>query len=644
MESRDISSNAPDAQHAPTSIVCLYATCDEPMYRDLQAHLVLWRTKGHIRWLELSAGADVEQTLLAFIQEADCVLLLISSSFFATSVYHRVMENALAKQAKRGVAVIPILARAFDWKESACGSLKALPDNELPIAEWEYQERAYENIRAGLVRLIPGLAAQMGSLSTRPKHFQARALPKGYVPRPKAFDEIKRLLLNYQNNQTTAITTALRGAGGFGKTTLALALCHDSEIQAAFPDGILWVELGEHPPEPLDLLIRILASLEPSLKPSLPELMTLEKARELWRTALDGRVCLLVIDDVWQAVVLRELLAGGPRCVRLVTTRNDQVLPEETARIFVDAMETEEAIAVLRRGLPEEVEQSALEALVTRLGCWPLLLTLAHGLLLDQVRYGRTMAQALEVVEHIYQQRGVTAFHLEQVNERYQTVERCLEVSLRHLEEFTLARYQAATRYQELAIFPEDMDIPIVLLRRFWQGAGGLEAWETDELCVRLHQLSLLLTCDLGKGTIRLHDVMRNYLVQCAGTKLSTLHARFSSILLEQRAIYIDTPIDDNVANSVVAQLLYLQSKDATKDITMYIYINSPKSLVYAGLAIYDTMQWLTVDVSTVCVGQAIGFGAILLSAGAKGKRFALPGSTIQLLQPLREIDHKVRL
>ncbi len=285
--------------------------------------------------------------------------------------------------------------------------------------------------------------------------------------------------------------------------------------------------------------------------------------------------------------------------------------------------------------LPEEVQPSALEALVMRLGCWPLLLTLAHGLLLDQVRYGRTMAQALEVVEHVYQQRGVTAFHLEQVNERYQTVERCLEVSLRHLEEFTLARYQAATRYQELAIFPEDMDIPITLLRIFWQGAGGLEMWETDELCVRLHQLSLLLTCDLGKGIIRLHDVLRNYLLQRADTKLSTLHAHFSSILLEQRAIYIGTPIDDNVANLVVAQLLYLQSEDTTKDINMYIYINTPSSIIYSGLAIYDIMQYLTVDVSTICVGQAIGFGALLLSAGTKGKRFALPGSTIALLQPL---------
>jgi hypothetical protein len=135
---------------------------------------------------------------------------------------------------------------------------------------------------------------------------------------------------------------------------LALALCHDPEVQATFPDGILWVELGEQPKRPLDLLNGVLHSLEPSSSGAI----TLEEARDRWRRVLDGRVCLLVIDDVWQAVVLSPLLEGGPQCVRLITTRNDQVLPEEAERIFVDAMEPEEAIAVLLRGLPEKIQQA----------------------------------------------------------------------------------------------------------------------------------------------------------------------------------------------------------------------------------------------------------------------------------------------
>ncbi|MBX5451657.1 ATP-dependent Clp endopeptidase proteolytic subunit ClpP [Thermogemmatispora sp.] len=105
------------------------------------------------------------------------------------------------------------------------------------------------------------------------------------------------------------------------------------------------------------------------------------------------------------------------------------------------------------------------------------------------------------------------------------------------------------------------------------------------------------------------------------------------SRLLKERIIFVGTPINDQVANVTVAQLLYLQSEDATKDI--YLYINSPGGSIYAGLAIYDTMQWVKPDVSTVCVGMAMSMGAVLLAAGAKGKRFCLPNSTVLIHQPL---------
>lgn len=105
------------------------------------------------------------------------------------------------------------------------------------------------------------------------------------------------------------------------------------------------------------------------------------------------------------------------------------------------------------------------------------------------------------------------------------------------------------------------------------------------------------------------------------------------SRLLKERIIFIGTPVDDMVANSTVAQLLYLQSEDSTKDINMYI--NSPGGSIYAGLAIYDTMQWLRPDVSTVCMGMAMSMGAVLLTAGEKGKRYCLPNSTMLIHQPL---------
>ena len=105
------------------------------------------------------------------------------------------------------------------------------------------------------------------------------------------------------------------------------------------------------------------------------------------------------------------------------------------------------------------------------------------------------------------------------------------------------------------------------------------------------------------------------------------------SRLLKDRIIFLGGPIDDNVANTVVAQLLFLESEDPDMDI--YLYINSPGGVVTAGLAIYDTMQYIKPDVSTICIGQAASMGSVLLTAGAKGKRFALPMSRIMIHQPL---------
>lgn len=105
------------------------------------------------------------------------------------------------------------------------------------------------------------------------------------------------------------------------------------------------------------------------------------------------------------------------------------------------------------------------------------------------------------------------------------------------------------------------------------------------------------------------------------------------SRLLKDRIIFLGTPIDSDVANAVVAQLLFLAADDPEKDIQMYI--NSPGGSVSAGLAIFDTMQHIKPDVSTICVGLAASMGAVLLTAGAKGKRFALPNAEVMIHQPL---------
>ncbi len=105
------------------------------------------------------------------------------------------------------------------------------------------------------------------------------------------------------------------------------------------------------------------------------------------------------------------------------------------------------------------------------------------------------------------------------------------------------------------------------------------------------------------------------------------------SRLLKDRIIFVGSVIDDNVANVIIAQLLHLEAEDPDKDI--FMYVNSPGGVVTAGLAIYDTMQYIRPTVCTICIGQAASMGAILLAGGAKGKRFALPNSRVMIHQPL---------
>ena len=288
------------------TIVCLYAQADESFYLQLKKSLNLWERQRQVRWLEVLPGEEPAAIWHRDVQRADLILLLLSPDFFVDDLCYRTMHLALQERTAREVPAVPVLIRAVDWRLSACKDLAVVPHNEQPISSWTLPDEAYAFIGADLARLLPawGLLAP-----THATVFRVPNLPEGYVPRPAAFQQIKSAVLERRRGQTTAITTALRGAGGFGKTTLAMALCHDPDIQAAFPE-MLWVELGEQPPRALDLLNRLLASLERSPV----EALTLQEARERWQVALRDRACLLVIDDVWQAETLLPLL-GGDRSV-----------------------------------------------------------------------------------------------------------------------------------------------------------------------------------------------------------------------------------------------------------------------------------------------------------------------------------------
>jgi hypothetical protein len=151
-------------------------------------------------------------------------------------------------------------------------------------------------------------------------------LTKRFVQRPKEFNALVNQLLDVEREEPLAIITLLRGAGGYGKTTLAMALCHDERIQEAYDDGILWVTLGENPgdlTEKIKNLIEVLSGERPGFTDK-------DAAAARLAELLVDRDIVIVIDDAWNSEHINPFLQGGPRCSRLTTTRNSDTLTTET--------------------------------------------------------------------------------------------------------------------------------------------------------------------------------------------------------------------------------------------------------------------------------------------------------------------------
>src|SRR6516164_3344602 len=171
--------------------------------------------------------------------------------------------------------------------------------------------------------------------------------PPDFVQRPVEFDALKRDLLDAKGD-AVAITAALRGAGGYGKTTLARKLAHDPDVQDAYFDGVLWLELGEKP----ENLLSIVSDLITRLTGEPPGLQTINAAASALGEALGDRRILMVVDDAWRELDLRPFLMGGVNTTRLITTRLDNILPDNAVRQSVDAMQKREAQTLLASALP----------------------------------------------------------------------------------------------------------------------------------------------------------------------------------------------------------------------------------------------------------------------------------------------------
>ena len=324
-------------------------------------------------------------------------------------------------------------------------------------------------------------------------------------------------LVTSGQSATVGMTTAVRGAGGFGKTTIARMVAQTDQARRYFTDGVLWVTVGEDAQGP-DLAEKVnqLCWQLTRVKPPLTD--PLLAGGQLGQALGDKRL-LLILNDVWSAAQLTPFLQGGSRTVRLVTTRQHSVLPDTAVAVDVDAMQPDEARQLLLDRIPG-VTHRVITGLLAATGSWPMLLALVNRSARDRISRGQPAPEALEAILSRLRQEGPTVLDVRDPDQRHRAVAATVELSIDRLDA------TERDRYLELAVFPEDVDIPMDVLDRYWKSTGGRENTSTERLSARLADLSLVLDFRLDPPRLRLHDVIRSYLRHRFAGHLDGLHRR----------------------------------------------------------------------------------------------------------------------
>lgn len=495
----------PSLKTARTGVFISYARTDGEAFatvlrQRLQAeNIPLWHDR-----IGMEGGRDWWLQITEALDQVEFMALVITPNALKSETVRK--EWRYARQ--QGVCVYPIKGSPeldFDsfprWMRSAHFYDIGTLESNLDGPEWQ--------------KFVSDLKTRC---QTKRVPFMVDDLPEGFVPRPGEFDQLLNLLIDKRREEPVAITAALRGAGGYGKTTLAKALCHDERIQDAFDDGILWVTLGENPG---DLTGRV-EDLIVTLGDERPGFTSLDGAVNRLKEVLADRDILIVIDDVWDRGHVNPFIQGGSRCARLITTRNFDTLPVGSQRVHVDAMQREEATSLLAAGLEHDDGLLwELTNLASRLGEWPLLLRLVNSALRNRIQNDRQSPRdAITSINKALDKRGLTYFDAQNPEARDRAVARTIGVSLE------LLSAKDRERYSEMAIFPEDVEIPLSTLEKLWARTGAFDEFDTEELCSRLNRFSLLWSYNANERRIRLHDVVRKFLIEQQGDKLPSIHAQ----------------------------------------------------------------------------------------------------------------------
>ena len=471
---------------------------DQPAVADLarrlaEAGLHPWFAATH-----LIPGEPWQEAMEAALAASETVAVFVGPQGMGPW-HNEEMRVAIEDAVHKGKRVIPVLLPGADPERiSPFLKRRTWVDFRADLGD----DAAFQLLIAGVRGETPFEAAGLFGVAWRKRHdfYRHIPLPPNYIPRPELLAEVRERLL--AGTGGLALTSAiqvkqadvLHGMGGIGKSVLARALCDDPDVQAAFPDGILWATLGQTP----DLTARLrewIETLGGIVGQTAP---TLDQLRNTLAEALRDKACLLIVDDAWRKAHLEPFCAGGPRCRLLITTRDAALAEGLDAGVYpVPVMAPDQAVALLEewaQGSLAEVEAEVKAKIVKRLGYLPLAVRLAGA----QLRAKDPAEWLASFDARKLKTRRVEAVH--------DSLEATFGLSLDALAPADRRLYVA------LAIFKEDEPTPVVAIAKLWSALDGRDADETDELLDDLAARALLARSRADGDAVTFHDLLRDFM------------------------------------------------------------------------------------------------------------------------------------
>ena len=406
----------------------------------------VWQDRIHMR-----GGEDFWYQIETAIENAHYLIMILTPDAFEGD--RQILRDEWLTARRRGCAVIPVFSQTnpIDYASSS-------------VPAWLKQIDCYDLDNNNYhLKLLNDLRTTP-QFCPIPHHVE---FPSHFVRRENEMAAALVALTSATGCTRMSMITALCGAGGFGKTTLAKALCFEDALLARYTDGVLWLTIGEGERNAATLLTSLLQQLG----------QTAQSADEntlfgQWREALRTRKCLIVLDDIWRESDAMALIVKETDSAFLITTRIPRVVTFVEAQNHpVDEMSPNQAVSILSSPLGVAARQfnRRLHILAEKAGNWPLLLSLIAG----QLRYllarpGNTSEQAISQIEEDLADLGLTAFDRQNSQKREDAVARTIAASLKYLAE-SHPDSHADLHYRKLAIFPDDESLELALLQQLWE-------------------------------------------------------------------------------------------------------------------------------------------------------------------------------